>query len=198
MKNFGVRDRLIENTIKVIALNGLDKTTTKAIVCGTDINEAYIYSYFAGKEDLLVKVFETLDEELVTKILFHAPILYMDDLDIEGRCRMYFTAVWDFLVAERDRCLTYIRYFYSAYFVKYSVDIHKRRFEPVVDKFRVKFIEEADVWMILNHILNVMFDFAVKVHNGEMSGDDNYVEHVFRVVFRSVEQYFKKEEKNNE
>ena len=34
--------------------------------------------------------------------------------------------------------------------------------------------------MILNHILNVMLDFAVKVHSGQMSSDDDYSEHVFR------------------
>ena len=99
MKHQNVRNRLIENTIRIIAENGFDKTTTKAIVSGTDINEA--------------------------------------------------------------------------------------------------FIDEADVWMILNHILNVMLDFAVKVHNDHMSKEDSYSEHVFRVIYRSVEQYFKKEEVNN-
>ena len=53
--------------------------------------------------------------------------------------------------------------------------------------------------MILNHILNVMLDFAIKVHNNQMPHEDNYAEHVFRVIYRSIEQYFRKEEvKNNE
>lgn len=55
LKHHNVRSRLIDNTIMVIAANGLDKTTTKAIVKGTDINEAYIYSHFSDKEDLLSK-----------------------------------------------------------------------------------------------------------------------------------------------
>ena len=41
MKHHNVRNRLIDNTIMVIAANGLDKTTSKAIVKGTDINEEY-------------------------------------------------------------------------------------------------------------------------------------------------------------
>ena len=45
--------------------------------------------------------------------------------------------------------------------------------------------------MILNHILNVMLDFAVKVHNDLMPKSDDYSEHVFRVVYVSVKQYFK-------
>lgn len=41
---------------------------------------------------------------------------------------------------------------------------------------------------------NVMLDFAVKVHNGQMPGKEDYAEHVFRVIYRSIEQYFKKRE----
>ena len=51
--------------------------------------------------------------------------------------------------------------------------------------------------MILNHILNVMLDFAIKVHNDQMSKEDNYAEHVFRVIYRSVEQYFRGKEESD-
>lgn len=44
--------------------------------------------------------------------------------------------------------------------------------------------------MILNHILNVLLDFAVKVHNKQMPEGDNYAEHVFRVIYVSIKQYF--------
>ena len=185
------RKTLIAKTISVIANEGLDKTTTKAITQGTGINEAYIYRNFKSKEDLLSKTFDELNEELVNKILQHVEVMYVKNLDFETRCRLFFTAVWNFLLGNREKCLAFIRYYYSPYFVKYSVDVHKRRYAPVVDKFSVAFRDEANVWMILNHILNVMLDFAVKVYNGQMPNDDDYVEHVFRVVYCSVQQYFK-------
>ena len=96
-----------------------------------------------------------------------------------------------FLLGNKDKCLTFIRYYYSPYFSKYSAVDHKRRYQPLVDKFKDAFREDANVWMILNHILNVMLDFAVKVYNGQMPNEDDYVEHVFRVVYYSVQQYFK-------
>ena len=192
MKHYDVQSRLIDRTIIVIAENGLDKTTTKAIVKGTDINEAYIYRYFSDKEDLLSHVFDTLDEELVAKVMQHLPVMYMRELEYELRCRVFFEAVWKFLLGNKEKCLAFVRYYYSPYFTKYSAESHKRRYVPVVEKFKEAFKDEADVWMILNHILNVMLDFALKVHNGQMSSDDDYAEHVFRVVYRSIEQYFKK------
>ena len=197
MKHYDVRSRLIERTIAVIAENGMDKTTTKAIVKGTDINEAYIYRFFKDKEDLLVQVFEKLDDELVAKAMQHVEIMYMKELDYELRCRVFFEAVWKFLLGNRDRCLSFVRYYYSPYFQSYSAERHKQRYNPLVSKFRDAFKDEADVWMILNHILNVMLDFAVKVHNGHMPDADDYAEHVFRVIYRSVEQYFKKNEESD-
>ena len=61
----------------------------------------------------------------------------------------------------------------------------------LLEEFRKAFKDEADVWMILNHILNVMLDFAAKEHNGQMSQEDNYTEHVFLVIYASIKQYFR-------
>lgn len=191
MKQEKIRQGLIDGTIHVIAREGLDKASTKQIGLETSINEAYIYRCFNDKEDLLAKVFDALDEELLAKTMQHLEIMYVREMDFELRCRFYFAAIWGFLLGNRDKCLTYVRYYYSTYFYKYSAEIHRTRFDPLVIKFQCAFKDDADVWMILNHILNVMLDFAVKVHNNQMSQEDNYAEHVFRVLYASVKQYFK-------
>jgi hypothetical protein len=48
--------------------------------------------------------------------------------------------------------------------------------------------------MLLNHILNVMLDFAVKVFDGAVSDSDDTAEHVFRLIYGSVKQYFREKE----
>ena len=192
-----MREKLIARTITVIANEGLDKTTTKAITTGTGINEAYIYRHFSDKKDLLSKAFDKLDEELVAKVMQHLPVMYMQEFEYELRCRVFFEAVWKFLLGNKEKCLAFVQYYYSLYFTKYSAESHKRRYIPIVEKFKDAFKDEADVWMILNHILNVMLDFAVKVHNGQMPSEDNYSEHVFLVIYRSVEQYFRKSKESD-
>lgn len=196
MKQDEIRQKLIDGTIHVIARDGLDKATTKQIGIETSTNEAYIYRCFLDKEDMFAKTFDSLDEELVSETMKHVSVMYMQDLEYELRCRIFFFAIWKFLLGNREKCLTYVRYYYSPYFAKNSIKEHKQRYVPLVSKFEDAFIEEADVWMILNHILNVMLDFSVKVHNGQMSEKDNYAEHVFRVIYRSVEQYFKRSAQN--
>ena len=197
MKQDEIRRKLIDGTIHVIAKDGLDKATTKSIGEYTSINQVYIYRNFAHKEDLFAKTFESLDAELADKVLQHVPVMYVEDMEYEMRSRIFFFEIWKFLLGNRDKCLAYVRYYYSPYFSTYSADEHKKRFIPVVDKFREAFKDESDVWMILNHILNVMLDFAIKVHNDQMSKEDNYAEHVFRVIYRSVEQYFRGEEESD-
>ena len=192
-----MREKLIARTITVIATEGLDKTTTKAITTGTGINEAYIYRHFSDKKDLLSKTFDKLDDELVAKVMQHLPVMYMQELEYELRCRVFFEAVWKFLLGNKEKCLAFVRYYYSPYFQQYSYESHKRRYAPIVEKFKDAFKDEADVWMILNHILNVMLDFAVKVHNDQMPKEDNYAEHVFRVIYQSVKQYFRKNEESD-
>ena len=197
MKQDEIRRRLIDGTIHVIAKDGLDKASTKQIGIATSTNEAYIYRCFDDKEDMFARAFDALDDELADKVMQHLPVMYMHEIEYELRCRFFFSAVWKFLLGNRDKCLTYVRYYYSPYFSKYSAEDHKKRFVPLVVKFKDAFKDEADVWMILNHILNVMLDFAVKVHNDEMPKKDNYTEHVFRVIYRSIEQYFRKSKEND-
>lgn len=191
MKRQNVCATLIDRTIVVIANEGLDKTTTKAIVSGTDINEAYIYRYFKDKEDLLKKSFDTLDNELYNVVTREIEIMGIKKIDYELRCRVFFDKVWRFLLSNREKCLAFVRYYYSPYFKKYSDEEHKLRFFPLIEKFRQAFNPEANVWMLMNHILNVMLDFAIKVYDGAVKDNDDTEEHVFRLVYYSIRPYFK-------
>jgi len=191
MKYDEIRQSLIDGTIRVIAEKGLDRASTKQIGLATSLNEAYIYRCFENKQDMFAKTFAVLDEELLAKTMQYVDVMFSTDIEFVQRCRSYFFWVWTFLVGNRDKCLTYMRYFYSPYFTRYSAEDHKKRFVPLLTKFHDAFKDEADVWMILNHILNVMLDFAVKVHNDQMPDNDVYAEHVFRVIYASVKQYFR-------
>ena len=194
MKRDEVRNKLINSAILVIARDGLDKATTKQISHEISINEAYIYRCFADKEQLFAQSFAMLDDELVDVVDKGLAFMYDASLDFETRCRRYFFMTWDFLLGNRDKCVTFVRYYYSPYFLKHSAQDHLQRYKPIISKFKPAFKAEADVWMILNFILNVLLDFAVKVHNDQMSKEDDYAEHVFRVIYASVKQYFENSE----
>ena len=189
-----IRQKLIDGTIRVIAAEGLDKSTTKQISTVTSINEAYIYRCFEDKEDMFAKTFSFLDDELVCVCMAHVSKMYEEGFPYETRCRRFFSSVWKFLLGNSDKCLAFIRYYYSPYFAKHSMAEHKARYNSFLEKFKVSFKEEANVWMILSHILDTMLSFSVKVFDGAVPDDEDTEEHVFRLVYASAKQYFKKED----
>ncbi|MBR3692535.1 MAG: TetR/AcrR family transcriptional regulator [Clostridia bacterium] len=190
MKHYNVKSTLIERVITVIAAEGLDKTTTKSIVEGTGLNEAYIYRTFEDKEDLIAATFEFLDNELYTAVSAGIDIMYDESLSFEVRCRAYYDTVWQFLLGSKDRTLAYTRYFYSPYFQKHSAGKHTELFIPLVQRFAPAFKSDAHVWMLMHHCLNVLFDFAIRVFDGDCPNDADTAEHVFRLIYFSLKPYF--------
>ena len=196
MKHENVYEKLIDRTICVIAANGMDKTTTKAIATGIGIGEVYIYRHFANKEDLLSKAFEKLDRELIEKLTMHFPVMYAQGLPFEKRLRFLFAEIWGFLLGNREKCLAYIRYYYSPYFASQSAETHKERFAPLVKKVDEGFLEEANTRMLMNYALGTMMNFAIKVFDGDVPNDEDTAEHVFRVIYYALRPYLKWKEES--
>ena len=192
MKHTNVKDILIDRTITVLGSAGMDKVTTKAIVADTGISEVYIYRNFTNKEDLLTKAFEKMDDELAQKVAMHIHIMYIQSMEYQDRCRFFFTAVWEFLLQNQAKYTAFIRYYYSPYFSKYSAEAHKERFAPLVSKFQDAFKAEANVWILLNHILATMLDSATKVYDGLLPNEKDTAEHVFRIIYNAIRPYFKR------
>lgn len=182
-----IRQALIDGTVRVVARNGLDKATTKALTTEAGVNEVNIYRMFNGKDDLLKKTFSALDNELVSEILSRLPIMDVTAMPIEDRCRALFFSVWKHLVGNSEKCLCFIRYYYSPYFEKYSFEEHKENYRIVVEKFTPAFMEGVDVWIMLKHILDAMLSSAVKVFQKEMPDTDESAERVYNLVYSAVE-----------
>ena len=191
MKSEEMRAKLIDATIQVVARDGLEKASTKLIGTMAQVNEAYIYRCFKDKEDMYAKAFSSLDNELVTVALENIPIMGAPDKTFKERSWEYYIALWKFLLGNKAKCLAFMRYYYSSYFAKFSAAEHERRYRPLVKEFRFVFKEESNVWMILNHMLSTMLMFAIKVFDGAVPDDEETAEHVFRLLYVSLEQYFK-------
>lgn len=194
MERAETRKRLIDSTIHIIAKDGLDKTTTKAIGEEAEINQVYIYRNFRDKEDMLAASFALLDDELFTVAMQNFNIIYDENLKCEMRCRKFFFEIWRFVLGNKEKCLAFIRYYYSPYFMQYSAEEHEKRYKPLVETAKDVFLDEANVWMILNHIFDVLLNFAIKVFDGAVSDNEDTSEHVFRLIYASIKQYFKTKE----
>ena len=184
-----MRLALVNSTVKVVANDGLDKTTTKAISTVADLNEVYIYRLFEGKEDLLRKSFELLARELAENVMKNISVMHEKDRDFLSKGKELFCSVWNFILSNEDRCVCYMRYYYSPYFKKYSEDYHNKLFAPVVDVMTPAFAEGQDVVFFLSHILHLMLDFAIKVFDGFVTNDKETAEKFFTIIYSSIKPY---------
>lgn len=192
-----IKELLIENAIHLIAEGGFEKATTKELThCGGHLpdfkmNEVYIYRFFGSKENLYEAAFVRLDTEL-----FHA---FKRGIEIVGgfednrkeKLGNFFTMAWQFILGNEERCRCYVRYYYSIYFKGSSREAHRKLFEGMVQEMTPIFKDEADVEAILHSVFTAMFDFAIRVYNGELEDSDMNRPHIFNVLYCMMATYLK-------
>ena len=69
------REQLLDAAVLVVARDGLDHATTKAIAAEVACNEVYIYRNFGNKEDLLQAAFNRADIGFVQNVMKHIDVM---------------------------------------------------------------------------------------------------------------------------
>lgn len=189
MKQESIRAALIDGTIHVIATEGLDKATTKRIGTRTGLNEAYIYRCFKGKEDMYVQTFQQLDYEFLSEVMKRVKVMEMEQFSMKQRCRMFFDPMWRFILGDKEKAICYIQYFHSHYFVRYSLQGRRERFAPLINHCTPAFKPDVDVWLMLNHVLDILFASANRVYTGELADNERTANYVFDLIYSGVEPH---------
>lgn len=192
-----IRERLISNAIHLIAEGGFEMATTKALAHYSGnlddfkMNEVYVYRIFGSKENLYEAVFLRLDMELYN--VFIEGLEAVRDYERCPKERMYefFLLAWRFVLGNEERCRCYLRYYYSIYFKGRSLAEHRRLFRGIVKELEPIFKDEADVDAIMHSVFTTLFDFAIRVFNGDLENSDINKPHIFNVLYCMVMTYFK-------
>lgn len=196
-----IKELLISNAIRLIAEGGFEKATTKELtLCGGQLpdlkmNEAYIYRIFGSKEKLYEEAFVRLDTELFYAFKNEIRLAEGFECDTNRKLYEFFLKAWSFILGNEERCRCYIRYYYSVYFKGSSLESHKKLFEEVIADITPLFKEEADVVAILHSVFTAIFDFAIRVYNGELEDDEINRPHIFNVLYCMMMTYFNDDKK---
>lgn len=192
-----IKELLINNAIHLIAEGGFEKATTKELaysggsIPGFKMNEVYIYRIFGSKEKLYEAAFLTLDRELTDAFMRGYSAVGGFDENIRERLYDFFLRAWAFILGNEERCRCYVRYYYSVYFTGPSLEMHNRLFEGIVSSMAPLFNEEADVTAILHSVFTMLFDFGIRVYNGQLEDNEINRPHVFNVLYCMMSTYFK-------
>jgi AcrR family transcriptional regulator len=192
-----VKELLISNAIHLIAEGGFEKATTKELthsgghLPNFKMNEVYIYRFFKSKENLYEAAFLQLDMELYYAFKHGVEMVGGFEDDRKERLCRFFSLAWQFVLGDEERCRCYVRYYYSIYFRGRSREAHRKLFDGIVSEMKPIFKEEADVEAILHSVFTALFDFAIRVYNGELEDDEINRSHISNVLYCMMMTYFK-------
>ena len=192
-----IKSLIISNAIRLIAEGGFEKATTKELAYSggnlpdQKMNEVYIYRLFGSKEEVYEEAFLQLDRELFSVIAKEEEAFDAMDGNIRECLYDMFSRIWCFVVGNEERCRCYVRYYYSIYFKGKSFEAHQNRFNKMVVKMSHLFKEEAEVYAILHSVFIMLFDFSIRVYNGEIEDNDINRPHIFNVLYCMMMTYFK-------
>lgn len=192
-----IREALVANAIHLIAIGGFERATTKELThCGSvsldfKMNESYIYRLFGSKEALYEKAFDCLDHELFDAFRRGVEAIGGFEGDTKAQLYEFFLRAWLFVLGNEERCRCYVRYYYSIYFKGNALKAHKKLFGGIVKEMAPIFKEEANVEAVLHSAFTALFDFAVRVYNGELADDEVNRPHVFNVLYCMMMSYLR-------
>lgn len=177
------KQAFIEGTVRVVARDGLDKTTTKAIATEAGLSEAYIYRCFESKEALLCAAFHMEDVAFACFLKQNLVGMHIQNAPWKDRAFQLWSASWRFILGRKDDCLFYLRYYYSANCRTYAYEEHLQCFQELFAAVEQTFKPEANVNMLLHQVFDTMLSFAARVLGGEMPDDDATTQWAFEQIY---------------
>lgn len=186
MDQQSMKQAFIESTVHVVARDGLEKATTKAIAAEAGLNEAYIYKCFAGKDELLSEAFYREDENFARLLRDTLPVMRLPDLTWKERAFLLWKQSWEFILEKEPDLLFYLRYYYSANCRTYAYDAHLKYFQELIEKVRPAFRPGTNVDMLVHQIFDTMLAFASRVMGGEMENNEKTTGWTFEQIYSFV------------
>lgn len=186
-----MRQNLKDNAIRLVVEEGFSNLTTKKVAQASELAEVYIYRYFESKTDLLEQCFmdaeETLGEKLI-ELFSRIP-----ETDMEEHARKTWYELWDYMMEHKDVIIFCTRFYNSSYFTEEMLEFTKQNFVEMMKKIRTshkgwtvanKDTDEKD--MIIQYIINVTTDYAVKVLHDEMDNTEAMVDFIYHRIVPPV------------
>lgn len=182
MEIFEMQQAFKDATVHVVARDGLDKVTTKAIAKEAKLNEAYIYKCFAGKDDLLNETLNMEDANFAELLNELFPVVYDQRLSYRERAYVIWKRSWDFILEERDDCIFYIRFYFASIGLNHVYRKHMDACWPLVERIRPLFKDGTNMEMLCHQVFCTMLFFAARVMDGDMPNDEETTAWVFNQI----------------
>ena len=186
MEQQNIKQTFIDSAVRVVARDGMEKATTKAIAAEAKLNEAYIYKCFPSKDELLSEAFQMEDVNFANLLQKTLPIMHMPGLSWKERAYILWKKSWEFILSKPADCIFYIRYYYSASCRAHAYDVHLACYKPLIERAGKAFRPGTNMDMLIHQIFSTMLFFASRVLNGELENSEATTQWAFEQIYSFV------------
>lgn len=173
----------LKSAVRVVARDGLERVTTKAIAREAHLNEAYIYKCFSGKDELLDAALHQEDADYAAMLLDAAPVLFDTSRSWKERAFALWEQSWAFILEERDDCIFYIRFYFAALGMSSVFGKHMESYQSLLEQIRPFFKPDANIDMVIHQVFCTMLFFASRVMDGDLPDSDETTRWAFEQVY---------------
>ena len=181
------RDSIIDATILIVALDGIENVTMRKISSECGISVGSMFNYFENKENLLVESLYHIDNQINDEMV----AVTIDDNNVRKGIRKLWYRYFNFLIAHPD----YVKYYrairHSAYFTEEVVagqDKSLSFFLSFIKRYSNEFKEDAQTFWV--YVVEITLSFAVRVVDGHLPGTDADIERYFHLIAYGMEGVF--------
>ncbi len=188
------KEMLLDATMRIVAQGGLSSFSMRQVTKAIGVSEALIYRHYETKENLLFQCFRSVDYQI--DALFFAE--NMPCLSSEQELYTYIKALWmkyySFLIQNDYKTLFYFEYWEALHLPaaqmqgEHGVETDSVGFTRVFDRIEKEYhiSDRVGVEYFWMYILDVTGLFAKRVIRGEMPGDEQSCENVWRLIYAGV------------
>ena len=186
MEQESMKQAFMECAVRVVARDGMEKATTKAIAAEAKLNEAYIYKCFSNKDELLSAALHMEDVRLANLLQKTLPVMHMPDLPWKERAYILWKRSWDFILQRPENCAFYPRYYYSASYRAHAYERHLACFKPLIEKVSKSFKPGTNMDMLVHQIFFTMLFYASCFLEGELENSEAATQWAFEQIYSFV------------
>lgn len=178
-----MKQTFLKSAVHIVARDGLEKVTTKAIAKEARLNEAYIYKCYSGKDELLNEALHMEDENFAVLLNETLPVMHDSRLPWKSRAFILWKRSWDFILEEPDDCVFYIRFYFATIGLNAVYGRHMESYKPFIDRVRPTFKPGTNMDMVIHQIFCTMLFFASRGMDGDLENCDETTRWTFGQVY---------------
>jgi len=186
MKQEETKAMLQYGAIQTVAHEGLEKTSTKLIAYEANVNEVFIFRYYAGKDNLLDETFLAMDNAIAEESLLEIRACKMLNLPTETKIRALVTRLWDKYIEKKNEVLFFTRFMNSASFLRVASLRHREVLNRLAIEAGLTFDTETVGEYTMLHLSNLIINVILQAQLDETGSASRHKTHAVNFLTDAI------------